>query len=232
MKKKLLFLKLGIILAVLVTLISARKAEATTINVDLDSKVSSLETFVEVFLDAGTYEVVQLGGGLWDAWNPWTATNITVPTPMASGVLGWRSDYAVRSTDITEVSVSGISLPLITTPTGLGDGTSFFEQSVEWQGYYASPELIFPDAQSALAASPESTFTLSTSGLVGFYLTDYPAYLQDNLGGMTLSITAIPEPSTVALFGIGLVGLSGAEIRRRRKKKAMLSRVKLAIDKS
>ena len=49
-------------------------------------------------------------------------------------------------------------------------------------------------------------FTVSASGLVGFSIRDDTT--SDNLGGISLEITAIPEPSTAGLLALGLTSLA------------------------
>ncbi len=50
-------------------------------------------------------------------------------------------------------------------------------------------------------------------GIDNFYLADN--YLAGN------HEEPVPEPATIALLGIGIAGLAGAEVRRRRKKKGV-----------
>ncbi len=42
-------------------------------------------------------------------------------------------------------------------------------------------------------------------------------------GEFTITASPVPEPTTFLLLGIGIVGLAGADVRRRRKKKAIAS---------
>ena len=61
------------------------------------------------------------------------------------------------------------------------------------------------------------TLTLSADQLVKIFIADSP--YDDNLGGITVSIAAIPEPETYALMlaGLGLLGFIG---RRRKQQTA------------
>jgi hypothetical protein len=45
--------------------------------------------------------------------------------------------------------------------------------------------------------------------------------LSNTIRSLDIDVELIPEPTTIAILGIGLVGLAGAEVRRRRKKKAV-----------
>jgi hypothetical protein len=45
--------------------------------------------------------------------------------------------------------------------------------------------------------------------------------LSNTIRSLDIDVGLIPEPTTIALLGIGLAGLAGTEVRRRLKKKAV-----------
>lgn len=184
---------------------------ANAVIIDLNSRVNDLNNPVNLNLDAGTYNIDPIGtadGGLYNAWNAWGITTCTDPAgcPRTSPttVVGWLNVYSFGSADLTNVFINGVAA----TPSS-GDI------------YYVDPFLAYPDPLSALADAWSAQFTLNTASVVtvSFAIPDRP--LSDNVGGMSLRVdaTSAPEPPTIALMGLGLVGI-GIGYKRQRSKKA------------
>lgn len=73
---------------------------------------------------------------------------------------------------------------------------------------YKTPEEAFSNAVS-------TTFTLKASNTMQFYIRDQ-ANLSDNLGGVSLRVSATPEPSSVLLMCVGLIGFAALWLYRNR----------------
>jgi hypothetical protein len=68
------------------------------------------------------------------------------------------------------------------------------------------------DAAAAFLATPAFRLHLAQDTVVAFSSTDY--FLADNLGGMSIRISAVPEPAGAAMMLGGLAAVAGW-IRRR-----------------
>ncbi len=205
--------RLLVLLALAVTSVTAaRSADALIINID--GTQNNVANPVQVFLAAGTYTVVPIGlpGGTYDAWNPFGTTTCATPSgctqTVPTTVEGWKNSYDVISDAISAVSVSGPALiPVGAQPGGAGQIDDYWIQSgSETDRYHVDDHLVYPTAADARPGYESSTFTVTSSGLVGFSIND--GFTGDNIGGMSLEVLAIPEPSTAALLALGLVSLA------------------------
>jgi hypothetical protein len=75
-----------------------------------------------------------------------------------------------------------------------------------------SDGIIYETALLALEFAIDTSFTLSTTETVDFYIKD--SNYTDNWGGISLDVSLVPEPSVIALFGLGLVGVGFARRRQ------------------
>ena len=95
---------------------------------------------------------------------------------------------------------------------GTGYGIALSKDSIKY--YYDSPSGYTTEAE-AFAHAVSASFSLASRQTVYFGVLD--SYYGDNSGGVSLSITAVPEPETYAMLLAGL-GLMGAIARRRKQK--------------
>ena len=209
-------------LATVIFLISILGSQAYAAIVNINSGANHLGNPVQVFLDAGTYSVTNIGvadGGAYDGWSNWSFTTCGVaagcPLTVPTSLTGFRSAYNVISPDITDVRVDGTALtPISTAPT---DVTLFADFFAIGDRYHVDDTLVYPTALQALANARSSEFTLATSGLVGFAINDILP-LFDNRGGVSLlvsEVSAIPVPAAAWLFGTALIGFVGFSRRRK-----------------
>ncbi|UAJ12639.1 PEPxxWA-CTERM sorting domain-containing protein (plasmid) [Polymorphobacter megasporae] len=100
------------------------------------------------------------------------------------------------------ITIDGVS-------TGYGDGNANggIGPISPGNGYYDTA------AKAFAYGATKSSFTLSKASAVNFSIFD--DYLPDNRGGISLDVTAVPEPATWAMLIFGF-SLTGFAARRRR----------------
>ena len=96
---------------------------------------------------------------------------------------------------------------------GAGYNIAYDQQNVLSFGEGSQgPNLGWPDPATAFAHSAVGSFTLAQGQDVYFGVPD--SYWSDNVGGVSLRVTAVPEPETFAMMLAGL-GLLGFVARRK-----------------
>ena len=185
----------AVLLAAAASAISLGPARAVVVNIN--SKVNGAKSdgfpSVNVFLSAGTYNVtpISLPPPGFTAWNAWN--DGTTSGCDANGVCS---------------NTGWLNLYMLS-DNGSGD----VPEITIWDG------LKYQTAALAFAHALSFQFTLTTAQTISFYISDNN--LIDNVGGISLDVSAVPLPAALPLFatGLGALGLLGW----RRKRKAKLA---------
>ena len=168
-------------------LVSAGAHAATDITVDLNAQVSGAQQTVS--LDAGTYNFSVISG-LYNGWTYQTGN----PTVREAFWLSPDEGTTIVSIDLPSESNR------FTSYAGSTEALDAFGQATSFAAYWG------PTDGFLIALLPLRALTFDTPVTLSFGIPDND--FADNTGGVSLSISAVPEPQSVALLlaGLGVVG--------------------------
>ena len=159
---------------------------ADAVTIDIDAVLNNPSNPIVQFFAAGTY------------------TTSLVDRSGGGGFKAWNIDK-----DVAPVGCDGNGLC-----TGFGWLNTFRITSGEFGLTDIGDTLRWQTEDIAFANAIVGGFTLAFDGNVNFFTSDNIS--SDNLGGLSVVVTPIPEPSTALLLGGGLLGL----VARGRRRKA------------
>lgn len=178
--------------AAIAALAVSTAAGAVVVDIDAITNTTPATNGVPQTFAAGTYRVTPIIG-TFTAFSRFSSVN---------GCDGGGFNCAQGFEHSYVITINGIS-------TGYGDGTANggIGPISPGNGYYDTAAKAFE-----FGATP-TTFTLTSASTVNFSVFD--DFLGDNTGGISLNVSAIPEPATWAMLVFGFA-LTGFAARHRR----------------
>jgi PEP-CTERM motif len=196
------------------TLGLASPAAASSAIVNISAANSTAATPAWFTFNAGNYRIAWAGvagGGLYDGYN------LNCPNGVCPNS-GWQNGFVVLEPGDPDVVIFRLS-----GAGGPGTAAMFSSALAALTAYQTAPTLTkidVPPPYNGVGATVSTIAqpwiaTIDTTTTVGFFISDNGSRL-DNVGGVSLRITAVPEPATWALMISGF-GLAGVALRRRQR---------------